>query len=330
LTTRIVWGIPLTENWVDIAVLFVLAVFGLRGIQRGFVLGLVDLVGFVLALAVALRFYLSLAEGLQPFLPLPAALAKPIAFLGLWLVADLVFSLAVRVVDGVVAGATSRSAVNALLGFVPGALKGAVVAALILALALALPLPEPVKADVAASALGSGLAQEFHTVERTLQDVFGDAVLEGISFATVRPQSDQRVALKFTVDDPRVDVEAEARMLKLLNDERARHGLKALVIDPALVDAARRHSADMLTKGYFAHASADGKSPADRALASGARFLVIGENLALAPTVDLAHRGLMDSPGHRANILGDRWSRVGIGVMDAGLHGKAFAQEFAD
>ena len=64
--------------------------------------------------------------------------------------------------------------------------------------------------------------------------------------------------------------------------------------------------------------------------AAGARFAIIGENLALAPTTELAHRGLMDSPGHRANILSPQYGRVGIGVAEGGLHGKMFAQEFAD
>ena len=54
------------------------------------------------------------------------------------------------------------------------------------------------------------------------------------------------------------------------------------------------------------------------------------ENLALAPNVDIAHKGLMNSPGHRANILSPSFGRVGIGVIDGGGYGKMFAQEFAD
>jgi uncharacterized protein YkwD/uncharacterized membrane protein required for colicin V production len=318
------------ENWVDVIILFMLAVYGLRGVQRGLLLGLIDLAGFILALAAALRFYPVLTEAVAPHVPVPVALVKPLAFIAVWLAADVAFSLFVRLVGGAVTAVGSRSPVNALLGFLPGALKGAVVAGLVIALALALPLPEPVKAEIAGSALGGSLSGELRVIERTLQDVFGDAVLDGINFATVRPQTDQRVPLKFSVPDARFDEEAEARMLKLLNDERAHAGLKPLTTDPALVQAARLHSRDMLAQGYFAHVNNEGKSPADRARAAGVRFMATGENLALAPTVELAHRGLMESPGHRANILGAQWSRVGIGVADAGIHGKTFAQEFAD
>ena len=58
------------------------------------------------------------------------------------------------------------------------------------------------------------------------------------------------------------------------------------------------------------------------------RFLTAGENLALAPTLQIAHTGLMRSPGHRANILQRDFGRVGIGIMDGGIHGLMVTQEF--
>jgi uncharacterized protein YkwD len=41
-------------------------------------------------------------------------------------------------------------------------------------------------------------------------------------------------------------------------------------------------------------------------------------------------QGLLNSPGHRANILNGNFKKVGIGVMDAGVYGKMFVQEFTD
>jgi uncharacterized protein YkwD len=57
-------------------------------------------------------------------------------------------------------------------------------------------------------------------------------------------------------------------------------------------------------------------------------FTTAGENLALAPTIPVAHAGLMNSPGHRANILRREFGRVGIGVMDGGMRGLMVSQEF--
>jgi uncharacterized protein YkwD len=53
-----------------------------------------------------------------------------------------------------------------------------------------------------------------------------------------------------------------------------------------------------------------------------------GENLALAPTLTIAHEGLMNSPGHRANILQKKFGRVGIGVMEGGFHRLMITQNF--
>jgi uncharacterized protein YkwD len=57
-------------------------------------------------------------------------------------------------------------------------------------------------------------------------------------------------------------------------------------------------------------------------------FLTAGENLALARSVQVAHTGLMNSPGHRANILRPQFGRVGIGIMDGGLRGLMVTQNF--
>jgi uncharacterized protein YkwD len=57
-------------------------------------------------------------------------------------------------------------------------------------------------------------------------------------------------------------------------------------------------------------------------------FLTAGENLALAKTLNIAHTGLMNSSGHRANILNKSFGRVGIGIIDGGLYGLMISQEF--
>jgi uncharacterized protein YkwD len=70
-------------------------------------------------------------------------------------------------------------------------------------------------------------------------------------------------------------------------------------------------------------------SPFDRLARAGIAYAASGENLAYAPSVELAHQGLMASPGHRANMLEPAYSRVGIGVQNAGLYGRMFTEEFA-
>lgn len=126
------------------------------------------------------------------------------------------------------------------------------------------------------------------------------------------------------------DREAEQAMLELLNEARQEAGLKEFVWDEKLAQAAQDHSQDMWEKKYFAHESPDGENAVHRMLEAGAEFRKAGENLALTRTVERAHEGLMESEGHRRNILDPEFTRVGIGVVDGGLYGKMFTQNFAD
>ncbi|RYY59712.1 MAG: hypothetical protein EOO12_15930, partial [Chitinophagaceae bacterium] len=114
----------------------------------------------------------------------------------------------------------------------------------------------------------------------------------------------------------------------LVNEERAQQGLPALKPDPEMTAVARAHARDMFARGYFSHYTPERKDPFDRMQASGVRFLTAGENLALGQTLQICHRGLMNSPGHRANILHASFGRLGIGVLDGGLYGLMIAQEF--
>jgi len=62
--------------------------------------------------------------------------------------------------------------------------------------------------------------------------------------------------------------------------------------------------------------------------AAGVSYRYAGENLAGAPTVEMAHNSLMNSPGHRANILNANFTKIGIGVVSGGPYGKMFVQMF--
>ena len=119
-------------------------------------------------------------------------------------------------------------------------------------------------------------------------------------------------------------------MLELINQARRQAGLPILTADPALRAVARQHGEEMFRQGYFSHYSPATGSPADRVRAAGIGFGVMGENLAYAPSLDIAHQGLMESPGHRANILSPSFHRLGIGVIRSDFRGKMYVQEFRD
>ncbi len=120
----------------------------------------------------------------------------------------------------------------------------------------------------------------------------------------------------------------EQQMLNLINQERAAAGLKPLAMDQSLVKMARLKSQDMIDKNYFSHTSPTYGSPFDMMKTYGVTYRYAGENLAGNQTVDRAHTALMNSEGHRANILKAEFTHVGIGIVDGGPYGKMFTQMF--
>jgi len=100
----------------------------------------------------------------------------------------------------------------------------------------------------------------------------------------------------------------------LLNQDRIANGLPALSLDPALCAIARLKSRDMHENRYFAHTSPTYGSASDMLRRFGYSFVSVGENIAHHATVEKSQAAFMSSTGHRRNILGSQWSRVGIGV----------------
>lgn len=124
---------------------------------------------------------------------------------------------------------------------------------------------------------------------------------------------------------------AEAElMLELINQERGQRGLETLKFDGQLAAVAEEHAHDMINRDYFAHHCPGGVSPADRVRNAEVPFGIMGENLAGNTDVRHAHGMLMDSPGHRDNILHQRFQRVGVSIVDGGRYGKMMVMKFAD
>lgn len=107
----------------------------------------------------------------------------------------------------------------------------------------------------------------------------------------------------------------EYQLFDLTNASRVNNHLKPLSWDEAVRETARKHSIDMAENNYFSHTNLDGESPFDRMLNDGIRYSMAGENLAYGQNSSVfAHEGLMNSIGHRENILQKDFASLGVGV----------------
>ncbi|KAE8899683.1 hypothetical protein PF005_g3770 [Phytophthora fragariae] len=98
----------------------------------------------------------------------------------------------------------------------------------------------------------------------------------------------------------------QTAMLELVNKQRAANGLSSLCMNSKLAASALRHSEDMAAKNYMAHDGSDGSTMEERITEAGFIWTAVGENVAAGQeTVSDVMTAWMNSPEHKANILGD-------------------------
>lgn len=313
-------------NWVDLVIILVLIYFIISGLNKPFFLNLFDLVSFMLAFLLSLKFYNLAAVKLEQAISLPHSLANVLGFISLWYgveIALFIFSRISRVHAGIKSFQGEK-----ILTIIPSLIQGVIFISILLILVVTFPFQPKVKNDVQNSYLGSFILTNSYQFEAPLKKVFGDLAQDTLTFLTIKPKSDDSVNLGFRTDQFYYDENQELKMVSLVNQERERNGRNQLKFDPALRQVGRIHSGDMLKRGYFAHYSPEGQDVGDRAQSQGVNFMVIGENLAFAPTLQIAHQGLINSPGHRANILSPDYHYIGIGIAKSEDYGLIITQVF--
>lgn len=317
-------------NWVDLIILIIIFVFVLEGQKRGFLYQVFDIIGFLVSLLTSLTFYPAAAQFLIKFFNLPKIAANPVGFLLIWIIVEsLFFGIFLRLAQRVISRFANTS-INRFFGFAPAIFNALLFLAFASLFVISLPIRPDIKKDVFDSKIGSTLVNQATFLERPISSIFGPIAKQSLTFLTVKPEEKGTIQLEFTQDQLSIDFESERKMFDLVNQERIKFGVKPLIWDEQLAKVGRNHSEDMFVRGYFSHYSPEGKDVGDRLLDISIPFSVAGENLALAPTVTRAHTGLINSQGHRRNILDPAFAKIGIGVIDGGVYGKMFTQVFTD
>ncbi len=114
---------------------------------------------------------------------------------------------------------------------------------------------------------------------------------------------------------PADPVAAERELIDLVNRDRARAGLPALIVDPRLTAIARAHSQDMADHDFVGHVSPRTGTAMDRVRRTGLRPELVLENVGRAYGATEAESGFLASPGHRGNLLDQHARRLGVGVV---------------
>jgi uncharacterized protein YkwD len=316
-------------NYIDALLVLIILFNAFSGWRRGFILGLLDLARWLGSFLAALYFYQPVAFWVGRLTGWEEVWNQPLAFVLIVVMSSLLIRMFGNYLLGRLPQDVHQRRTNRILGTLPGFASGLITAAIVSSLLFSMPFADGFQENLRQSQTANRLAGYTDELETALAPIFEDAIKKTLNRRIpTEPESNEIVSLPYKVANARPRPELEAEMLELVNRERAANGLEPLEADPELTEVARRHSADMFARGYFSHYTPEGKDPFERMRESNVRFRTAGENLALAPTLQIAHTGLMNSPGHRANILRPQFGRVGIGILDGGRRGLMVSQEF--
>ncbi|HDR4725771.1 serine protease [Bacillus cereus group sp. Sample62] len=131
--------------------------------------------------------------------------------------------------------------------------------------------------------------------------------------------AEQKPAEQKPAEEAKSLSEFEQRVVELTNAERAKQGLPALKIDTELSKVARVKSEDMQKNNYFDHNSPTYGSPFDMMKKFGISYTSAGENIAQGQrTPEEVVQAWMNSAGHRANILNNGFTHIGVGYVESG------------
>lgn len=133
----------------------------------------------------------------------------------------------------------------------------------------------------------------------------------------------------YTEGDVELKEGLEHQLFDLTNATRVNHQLPILTWDDHVRGTARKHSSDMAENHYFDHTNLEGETPFDRMKEDNLFFTAAGENLAYGQFSSIyAHEGLMNSLGHRKNILQTDFEYLGVGVAFNSEHHPYYTQNF--
>lgn len=318
---------------VDFFSLGFIVLWGFWGYKRGALFSLADLLGFGLSIIVALKLYPPFGVYLARRLSTTNSLGNLAAFLGVFTAFHVLYMWLLMKIYRPVSGmlfVRHLRRLERLLGILPGMTVGIVWLGFIFGFLTWFPFSLTAKAAINNSSIGKPLANQATRVEPQIERLLGPVARDSIGFITIRNEKESKSVGVPRQNNLSPDRTSEIQMLVKVNMARRQVGLPKLVMDEKLRIVARKHSEEMFRLGYFSHNSPVNGSPFDRMSKAGIEYLIAGENIAYAQNTDLAHEGLMNSKPHRENILTPDFGKVGIGIVNAGLYGEMFTQDFTD
>lgn len=149
--------------------------------------------------------------------------------------------------------------------------------------------------------------------------VIEEEVIVGVQEEAILPDE----PLESTISIPSASLSG-AGVFIWTNTQRLLNGVPAVSRNNLLDEVSANKVADMFERQYFAHAAPTDEEVGDVASDFGYEYILIGENLALGDfeNSQVLVQAWMDSPGHRENILNERYDEIGVAVGKGNFEGR--------
>jgi uncharacterized protein YkwD len=309
-------------NTVDIFLILLILLAAFIGYRFGALRFILELFKWSAAVVAGILLYSNTIDEVVQKLPSLKDLYLPLSLIAGFIVVYIILSVLQRILMNATSNETNIHLLDRMSGIIPGLVLGIILSA-VTARLLTFSVIDSISAKAEKSEVAAMLSPYSEIAEKQISPILEKTFDVALSNGKSEPEV-------YATDHYNIRPDLEQQMLQLVNAERKKKGLKPLVADEQLRNVARAHSSDMLKRGYFSHMTPEGKDPFYRMKKAGVTYKKAGENLAYASTLAKAHRGLMNSPSHRAAILNKSFGRVGIGIVDGGKSGLMVSQEFKD
>lgn len=317
---------------VDWALLVILFFSAIEGYRLGFVEIFSALFGLIASVYLSFRYHLLLGQTITAYLGINSNWSSLIGYVLVAGLVQIVITLFSIYVFRKLLSFLLYLPINNILGIFVGIANSLLFIVLFVNVILMLPFSGVYKQQVVESVIFKYIADVSLKFGANIKIPLEAAIHDTQQFITLKPGSTEKIAIAAKVQnwDMYPDQAAESEMLTLINAERIKNGLFELINSANLQDISRTRCEDMFDRRYFSHYDPDGHDIAYEAKSVGIRFSIIADNIAYAYNTQTVHDGFMANHDSRNVILNPKYTKVGIGIIDAGIYGKIYVQIFTD
>jgi uncharacterized protein YkwD len=317
-------------NYVDLIIFIIIIFFIAEGVRVGLWPMLADFFSFLFSITIALILFPFFSDLFRSNFSISHSFSNVLGFLFAAVLSGAAFSYFISLFVHKIPMKLWKNTWNHVIAVIPAIGEALILSAFILTLVVGIPISPEIKSDISYSKLGSVILRNTSVFSSNVNDVFGGAIEDSLTYLTVRPGSKEVIPIVAKTKTLSTDSESERELFNLVNEERRKRGVGSLVWEVGLSQVGRDYAFDMWERKFFGHYSPERENVADRLDNNEIGYIFAGENLALAPGAAIAHVGLMNSEGHRDNIFDENYKKVGIGCVDNGVYGKIFVEIFTD